>query len=183
MKFIKLFRFVIGFVITYIAFIVNPAFAQEGPKIIAGTAAASGSFVSKAVVEGENLLAAGADEAAEKKLSSVVAQSNNEEELAAAHFWLGEIYTKKYQLEKAAENFLKGFDLNNNSLYGGFNLYNLARTMKRLNKTEESCKIYMKYIEISLNKDALYLDSMKEKVKSEVEKNCKKTNTPAMKNA
>ncbi len=92
---------------------------------------------------------------------------------AAAYFWLGEIHTKRYKLEDAAKYYVSGFQVDQQGLYGGYNLYALAQDMKRLGKHDESCKIFKQFIAKEQEDDSVYSLYLLEMAQQIVNEACK----------
>ena len=59
--------------------------------------------------------------------------------IGAAYYWLGEIYTSKQEYDKAAVEYLKGYQVGATSGRAPDNLLRLAESLFKLGKRQESC--------------------------------------------
>ncbi len=93
-------------------------------------------------------------------------------ERAAAYFWLGEVHTANFKLHDAAKNYLEGFKADQTGLYGGYNLYALGHTMRRLGKNNEACEIFGQFVDRAQQDDNIYSEYLLGLAKDFIKSNC-----------
>lgn len=64
---------------------------------------------------------------------------------ASAYYWLGETYFLTNKFDKAAAEYLKGYQLDNHGSRAADNLLRLGKSLAKLEKKKEACTTFAKY--------------------------------------
>ena len=78
-------------------------------------------------------------EDAKTAFEEFIKKNPNNTLIGAAYYWLGEIYTSKQEYDKAAVEYLKGYQVGSTSGRAPDNLLRLAESLFKLGKRQESC--------------------------------------------
>lgn len=126
-----------------------PAVANGAPKSIVGDRITSGSLkdlgsnksssVDSLYKEGLEALKLGDSITAEQNFQLILDQYPSDSLASNAQYWLGEVYYKDQNYQKAAVAFGKGYENYKNGNKGADSLYKLGVTMAQMNKKNEAC--------------------------------------------
>lgn len=76
---------------------------------------------------------------AKEAFEKFISDNPSETLVGAAHYWIGEIYFQNQEYDKAAVEYLKGYQSGSNSGRARENLLKLADSLLRIGKRKESC--------------------------------------------
>lgn len=97
------------------------------------------SMLKSEIVNSYRYLSIGEDSKFAKSLNKVIMDTEDSELKAEAYYWIGLIRMKNENYKKAGQSFLDGYKQGQEGLFGVYNLFGLAKSMKALEKKEESC--------------------------------------------
>ena len=83
---------------------------------------------------------------AKKYLKTFISDNSDNKLAGSAHYWLGEIYLLKKDYREAALIFAEGYQKHPLSLKAPDNLYKLAEALSKINKINEACNTFRKFV-------------------------------------
>jgi len=88
---------------------------------------------------------------AKKYLKTIISNNGDNKFSGSAHYWLGEIYLLKKDYREAALIFAEGYQKYPLSSKAPDSLYKLAEALSKINKTNEACNTFRKFLKEYIN--------------------------------